>query len=106
MRVLHKALILAIAADTVQIALLPLFAEGIASPLDVGLDVLVCGVLIRWLGFHPLLLPTLAVEFIPFADLAPTWTGCVLLIMRQRKTDGPGLGKGTNPQQNLPSSDH
>ena len=39
----------------------------------------------RLLGFHPLLLPTIAVEFLPIIDLLPTWTGCVALVISRRK---------------------
>jgi hypothetical protein len=52
---------------------------------DEALDV-VAGVLMwRLLGFHPLLLPTFVVEFLPVADLLPTWTGCVALVVALRK---------------------
>ena len=44
------------------------------------LDVLVAALLIRLLGFHWALLPTLAAEAVPALDLAPTWTAAVLLI--------------------------
>src|SRR5690349_6836418 len=37
------------------------------------------------LGFHPLLLPTFVIEVIPVADLLPTWTGCVALVVMMRK---------------------
>lgn len=39
----------------------------------------------RVIGFHPLLLPTFALEFLPVADLLPTWTGCVALVVALRK---------------------
>jgi hypothetical protein len=39
------------------------------------------------LGFHLLLLPTFAVEFIPVIDLLPTWTGCVGLLIAMRKRE-------------------
>lgn len=44
------------------------------------LDVLVAALLIRLLGFHWALLPTLAAEAVPALDLAPNWTAAVLLI--------------------------
>jgi hypothetical protein len=39
----------------------------------------------RVLGFHPLLLPTFALEFLPIVDVLPTWTGCVALVVALRK---------------------
>jgi hypothetical protein len=39
----------------------------------------------RLLGFHPLLLPTFVLKFLPVADLLPTWTGCVALVVAIRK---------------------
>jgi hypothetical protein len=70
----------ALGADALQIAAAPLFGEGFASPFNDVLDVAVAAVLIRLLGFHWALLPTLAAEVVPVLDLAPTWTASVLLI--------------------------
>ena len=53
--------------------------------LDEALDVIAAIVMWRLLGFHPLLLPTFVVEFLPVADLLPTWTGCVALVVALRK---------------------
>jgi hypothetical protein len=44
------------------------------------LDIAVAIALIRLLGFHWALMPTLAAEAVPALDLAPTWTASVLLI--------------------------
>jgi hypothetical protein len=52
----------------------------------------------RIIGFHPLLLPTFALELLPVSDVLPTWTGCVALVLAIRKrqqrfaTQGPDLG--------------
>jgi hypothetical protein len=45
----------------------------------------------RLLGFHPLLLPTFVVEFLPVADMLPTWTGCVALVVALRKRQQPSV---------------
>jgi len=74
----------AIAADTLQIAAFPFFAEGGLSPADSLLDLVVGFVLIRLLGWHWAFLPTLAAELIPGADLFPTWTAAVWFVTRQR----------------------
>src|SRR6267142_267494 len=34
------------------------------------------------------LLPTLVLEFVPFTDMLPTWTGCVALVVRARRRQG------------------
>ena len=49
--------------------------------LDVAAMVLISGAI----GFHPLLLPAFALEFLPVVDLVPTWTGCVALVVALRK---------------------
>ena len=53
--------------------------------LDQALDVVAAVLMWRLLGFHPLLLPTFVVEFLPVADMLPTWTGCVALVVALRK---------------------
>lgn len=58
-----------VAADLVQIAVFPLFSEGILSPLNAGLDILVCGLLI--VGWHIAFLPTFIIEQLPFCRPSP-----------------------------------
>ena len=76
---------IAVAADFAQIAVFPLFAEGILSPLNVALDVLVCGLLIVLVGWHIAFLPTFIIEQLPFGDLAPTWTLAALIATRGKR---------------------
>ncbi len=84
---------LAVAADGIELALLPIFWEGIASPLEDALDVVMC-VLMTWLvGWHLAFLPTIAVKLVPVVDLAPCWTIAVLIATRcspilPKKRDG------------------
>jgi hypothetical protein len=52
---------------------------------DQVLDVVAAVATWRLLGFHPLLLPTFALELVPLADMLPTWTGCVALVIALRK---------------------
>ena len=52
---------------------------------DQALDTFAAIAMWRTLGFHPLLLPTFVLEFIPVADMLPTWTGCVALVVALRK---------------------
>ena len=82
----------AIAADALQIAVAPLFAEGGISPADVVLDVVVGALLIRLLGWHWAFLPTFAAELMPGFDLFPTWTAAVFFVTRQQvKTGEPEI---------------
>jgi hypothetical protein len=82
------AWLVAVAADAVQIALVPLFAEGALSPADTVLDILTAGLLIRLLGWHWAFLPSLAAELLPGFDLFPTWTAAVFFVTRQQLRAG------------------
>jgi len=75
---------IAIAADVVQWLLGPL---GFALP-DQAVDVAAAVALSATLGFHPLFLPAFVLEFLPIADLLPTWTGCVALVIALRRRQG------------------
>ena len=79
------AFAIAIAADALQIALLPLFAGGLASPFANALDVAVAAAMILLLGFHPAFLPTFILEVVPLGNLVPTWTAAVWLVTRGQK---------------------
>lgn len=78
------AWLVAMAADALQIAVFPLFVEGVVSPADSVLDLLVGVTLVRLLGWHWAFLPSLAAELIPGMDLFPTWTAAVWFVTRQR----------------------
>ena len=80
---IRLAWVVAVAADAIQIAALPLFAEGAISPADTVLDLVVGAVLVRLLGWHWAFLPTLAAELVPGLDLFPTWTAAVWYVSRQ-----------------------
>ncbi len=71
----------AVATDALQFLLGPLGWAGV----DEGLDVVAMAVEWALLGFHPLLLPTFAVEFLPLTGVLPTWTGCVALVVALRR---------------------
>lgn len=90
------ALAVAIAADILQfpftLSLVGSILSGIGAPLagplealDLALDVITAGIEIGLLGFHWLLLPTAMLEGIPLLDAAPTWTACVLWVVRSRR---------------------
>jgi hypothetical protein len=71
----------AVTTDVLQFFLGPLgwaFADEI---LDIAAMILTW----RLIGFHPLLLPAFVLEFLPVADMLPTWTGCVAIVVAIRK---------------------
>jgi hypothetical protein len=71
---------IAVAVDGMQLVLGPIGWVVADEILDV-----VAMVAISWLlGFHPLLLPTFLIELFPVADVLPTWTGCVGLVIALR----------------------
>lgn len=72
----------ALAADALQIAAFPLFAEGAISPADSVLDIAVAAILVRLLGWHWAFLPSLLGELMPGLDLFPTWTAAVWYVTR------------------------
>ena len=74
------ALAIAAAADGLQIALAPIFGEGIASPFDDALDMGVAMALVGVMGFRARLLLALAGELVPGMALFPTWTAVVLTL--------------------------
>jgi hypothetical protein len=89
----------AIAADTLQIAAFPFFAEGGMSPADALLDLIVGFLLIRLLGWHWAFLPTLAAELIPGADLFPTWTAAVWFVTRQQVNANSNSNSNSNSKE-------
>jgi hypothetical protein len=72
---------IAVATDALQFVLGPIGWVGADEILDVTATALIW----RVLGFHPLLLPTFLVELLPITDMLPTWTGCVALVIGQRR---------------------
>lgn len=81
----QTAMILAMAADALQIFVMPLFAEGAVSPADDVLDFAVAAILVRLLGWHWEFLPAFAAELVPGVDLVPFWTFAVLNVYRKWK---------------------
>jgi hypothetical protein len=79
------AMVLAMAADALQIFVFPLFAPGAFSPADDLLDIAVAAVLVHLLGWHWELLPAFAAELVPGVDLVPFWTLSVLNVYRKWK---------------------
>src|SRR5262245_20163161 len=71
----------AVITDVLQLLLGP-FGWAFA---DQVLDAVAMVLTWRLIGFHPLLLPSFVLEFLPIADMLPTWTGCVAIVVALRK---------------------
>jgi hypothetical protein len=84
----QSAMLLAVAADALQIFVMPLFSEGALSPADDLLDLAVAFLLVRLLGWHWEFLPAFAAEMVPGFDLVPFWTFSVLNVYRKSKQKG------------------
>ena len=84
---IRSAYTVAVATDLLQLVVGPLGWFG----ADELLDLIAAGATWRLLGFHPFLLPTFMIEFLPMADMLPTWTGCVALVVAARKARQGGV---------------
>ena len=78
------AYVVAVTVDVAQFLLGPFGWAG----LDEILDAVAMVVISRLIGFHPLLLPTFVLEFVPLTDMLPMWTGSVALVVRARRRQG------------------
>ena len=89
------AFVVAVSLDAAQLLLGPLGWSIADQVLD-----LVAMVLTIWLlGFHVLLLPTFLIELLPVADMLPTWTGCVGLVVAHRRSQLRGKSDATRPAE-------
>jgi len=75
------AFAVAVIADGIQFAAGPLGWVGFDQVVDVIAMVVTSAVI----GFHPLLLPTFALELVPVVGELPTWTACVGAVIVLRK---------------------
>ena len=65
----RAAMLVAIAADALQLVLMPLFVEGALSPVDDLLDFGVGAMMIHLLGWHWEFLPSFFTKLVPGVDL-------------------------------------
>jgi hypothetical protein len=79
------AMVLAMAADALQIILLPIFVEGAESPADDILDLGVGAAMFLLLGWHWEFLPSALAKLVPGVDLVPFWTLSVANVYRRSK---------------------
>lgn len=97
------AVAVALAADGIQIVLLPLFGEGFVSLAADLLDVAAGALLVLLIGFHWVLIPSMFLEAMPLVDLAPTWTLAVAYVLRARSAAPNALPAADTPPA-LPGS--
>jgi hypothetical protein len=83
-REIQAARAIAAAVDVLQFAIFPLMFQGLLSPLNAAVDVLMALYFAARIGWHWALLPAFVSELIPFWDLAPTWTVAVFIATRGR----------------------
>jgi hypothetical protein len=83
---IHVAWMVAILFDALQIGLFPITGT-LSTWLGAPLDFLAMGILWSLLGWHWALVPSFVFEFLPIAELAPTWTLATWIIVRKRKAD-------------------
>jgi hypothetical protein len=81
----RAAMILAIAADAVQIVVFPLFVQGAMSPADDILDLGIGAAMIHLLGWHWEFLPSFLAKLVPGVDMVPFWTLAVANVYRKTK---------------------
>jgi hypothetical protein len=81
-----RALTIALLADLVQLAIFPWFGWGAIIPLNAAVDVILCLVLTRLVGWHIAFLPCFIMELTPIVTLVPSWTLAVMIANRRLKT--------------------
>jgi len=80
------AFAVAVAADAVQLAMVPL--GPLAFLPHEAIDVVAMALTFWLLGFHVLLLPTFVLELVPvLGAVSPTWTACVAAVVALRKRE-------------------
>jgi hypothetical protein len=83
----RTAMLVALAADALQLAIIPLFAEGAFSPADDLLDFGVAAAMTHLLGWHWEFLPSFFAKLVPGVDLVPFWTIAVASVWRKAKRE-------------------
>ncbi len=80
-----KAMVLAVAADALQLLIFPAFVAGAISPAEDVLDFGVGAIMVSLLGWHWEFLPSFLAKLVPGIDLVPFWTIAVANVWRNEK---------------------
>jgi hypothetical protein len=83
---IRAAWVVAILMDALQIGLFPITGT-LSTWLGAPLDLLAMAILWALLGWHWALAPSFLFEFLPIAELAPTWTLATWIVARKRKAE-------------------
>lgn len=94
----RTAMLLAIAADALQLVVFPLFVAGAISPADDFLDLGIGAVMVHLLGWHWEFLPTFLAKLVPGVDLVPFWTMAVANVWRKAKAMAATTGVENRPE--------
>jgi hypothetical protein len=81
----RTAMLLAIAADILQLVVFPVFVAGGLSPADDVLDLGIGALMVHLLGWHWEFLPSFFAKLVPGVDLVPFWTLAVANVYRKAK---------------------
>jgi hypothetical protein len=81
----RTAMLLAIAADALQLVIFPAFVAGGFSPADDVLDLGIGALMVHLLGWHWEFLPSFFAKLVPGVDLVPFWTIAVANVYRKAK---------------------
>ena len=84
------AWVVAVLVDGLQLITAPAEWTGpVVWVVEAGVDLVTMGVMMFLVGFHWAFLPSLVTKFLPFIDLAPTWTVALFIATRDRKKLAP-----------------
>src|ERR1039458_2674694 len=95
---LRVAFLLAILADALQLAVIPMFVEGAESPATDIVDVAMAAAISFLPGGHWDFLPSLAAKLVPGVDLVPLWTLAVANVYRKAKRAVVVSGPDSEPR--------
>src|SRR5436305_14976424 len=100
----RTAMLLAIAADALQLFVFPAFIAGVLSPADDILDLGVAAIMVNLLGWHWEFLPSFFAKLVPGVDWVPFWTIAVVNVWRKAKRDAVAIDQhmGELPPAHLP----
>jgi hypothetical protein len=102
----RTAMVVAIAADALQIVVFPLFVQGALSPADDILDLGIGAAMINLLGWHWEFLPSFLAKLVPGADLVPFWTLAVANVYRKSKQMAVSREDGHRERPKLEDPEH
>ena len=97
----RTAMLVALAADALQLVVFPLFVEGAISPAEDVLDLGIGAIMVQLLGWHWEFLPSFFAKLVPGVDLVPFWTLAVINVWRKAKREAEVTvaEKGLNKQE-------